>query len=140
MEATRRLREAYGFDEVRVVSDSVDLPLDAWRRDFGTVTVLSAFDRGKYAVDNTVALDSKHLREHFPERRMERGELGNATAETLADLTGQESLECRAFVGSFSGQPKGDSTSLQLECSRRPRSRARIDAPRDDRSSKTERH
>ena len=41
-----------------------------------------------------------------------------------------------------SGKPalRADSTSLQLECSRRPRSRARIHAPRDDRSSRTERH
>ena len=102
VDAARRLKDAYGFRELRVVSDSAALPLAAWAADFETVTVLSSFDRNKYDVAAEASLTSKELRAQFPERRMATGELGNATAEALGDLAGARSLECRAFVGSFS--------------------------------------
>ena len=102
VDAARRLKDAYGFRELRVVSDSAALPLAAWAADFETVTVLSSFDRNKYDVAAEASLTSKELRAQFPERRMAAGELGNATAEALGDVAGARSLECRAFVGSFS--------------------------------------
>ncbi|KAH8062034.1 glycolipid 2-alpha-mannosyltransferase [Aureococcus anophagefferens] len=94
VDAARRLKDAYGFRELRVVSDSAALPLAAWAADFETVTVLSSFDRNKYDVAAEASLTSKELRAQFPERRMAAGELGNATAEALGDLAGARSLEC----------------------------------------------
>ena len=91
MSATKQLRDAYGFKEVRVVTDAVDVPVDAWADLFDRVEVLSAFDRSKYVVETDGALGHKELRAKFPEKRMVRGELGPGSTLGRAFLTDERS-------------------------------------------------
>ena len=100
VEAARQLKDAYGLESLRVVSDDGNLPLDRWRRLGYDVEVLSRSEA--YDVSRSVAGAAKSLRDHFPEKRMARGELGpTATQDALRDMLGPRTLECRAPRGNI---------------------------------------
>ena len=101
VEAAKRLRETYALKHLRVVSDDLNLPIERWTALGYAVEVLSR--KEAYDISESMAGAAKSLRDHFPEKRMQRGELGpEATADALRDMLGPRTLECRALVGSFS--------------------------------------
>ena len=114
VEAARQLKDAYGLESLRVVSDDGNLPLDRWRRLGYDVEVLSRSEA--YDVSRSVAGAAKSLRDHFPEKRMARGELGpTATQDALRDMLGPRTLECRAPRGNID-QPSAPAYSSLLDC------------------------
>ena len=101
VEAAQLLRETYGLKHLRVVSDDLHLPIDRWTELGYEVEVLSR--KEAYDISQSMAGAAKSLRDHFPEKRMQRGELSAAaTADALRDMLGPRTLECRALIGSFS--------------------------------------